>query len=155
MIAGVTAGGRPVPASPPPAGLPHSYWRIRVTKTQAVNYSSFGEIEMAATIGGADQCVGGTPSDSAGAGAATVFDNNTETAWWWYDPPQWVAYQFATPVAVASVRITAENGNFAGVAASPKDFTVEYSDNGTSWVVAATVTGQTGWAAREVRTFNL
>jgi len=36
---------------------------------------------------------------------------------------------------------------------SPSGFRLEYSDDGTNWTVALTVTGQTGWAANEERTF--
>ena len=145
-------------ASPTPGGEPHVYWRIRYTSTQSGSYCSAGEIEMAATVGGADQCSGGTGFATATGGGSAVsyaFDNNPATAWYSFAPPQAVGYAFPSAVSVVSVRITAENGNFAGPSASPKSFTIEHSDNGSSWVVAATVTGQPDWTAGEVRTFNL
>lgn len=38
---------------------------------------------------------------------------------------------------------------------APKDWTLEYSDNGGTWTVADTVTGETGWANGETREFTL
>lgn len=150
MIAGVVSGGRPL--SPDSVEVAHTHWRVNVTKTQAGSYISFGEIEMAATVGGADQCSGGS---SAPASTELAFDNNTATAWWRSTLPQWVSYSFTAPVYVASIRITAEHGYAAGVTASPENFTVEHSDDGISWTVAGSWTGQVGWTALEVRTFNL
>ena len=34
------------------------------------------------------------------------------------------------------------------------DFTLQYSDNGSTWTTAITVTGQTAWTANESRTFT-
>lgn len=136
---------------------PHAYWRIRYLNTQSGAYCSVGEIEMAASTGGADQCNGGTAiaSDNAPGGSiSNAFNNNPASGWYAYTPPQHIGYVFTAPVMVTTVRITAENGFLAGAAASPKDFNVEYSDNGTDWSIAASFTEQTEWTTGETRTFS-
>lgn len=135
--------------------LPHLYWRINVTATSS-SHVTVAELVMRSTVGGADLCVGGTGSASAASNpVANAFDKNNNTAWGAFDNPvQWLRYQFPSTVAVSVVEITAENGGVAGVSASPRDFTIQFSDDGSTWTTAATITGQTGWTAGQKRTFT-
>ncbi len=140
-----------------PVVAPHTYWRIRYLSTEINSYCSAGEIEMAATVGGADQCVGGAAIASTsgpGGDKSLAFNNSTSSAWYTFNPPDYIGYQFPAPVTVASLRFTAETGTAVSPTASPKDFNIEYSDNGTDWAIAASFIGQTGWTAGETRTFS-
>ena len=42
-----------------------------------------------------------------------------------------------------------------GANEAPIDFTLDYSDNGSTWTTALTVTGDTGWTQNETRIYNL
>lgn len=131
----------------------YQYWRVNITA--ANGFCAVGEIEMAVVSGGPDQCVGGTPIASGqytnGGGythdPANAFDGSldgTTSAWASASSTSgWIGYQFPNPVAVQSVRIAPR----ASPAQSPRDFSIERSDDGVSWTVAATYTGRTTWTA--------
>lgn len=133
----------------------HLYWRLNVSATSSTHVT-LAELVMRSAVGGADLCVGGAASASlANNPAANAFDKSNATSWGAFgSPAQWLRYKFAAPVSVGVVELTAEPGNVAGVNASPKDFTIQWSDDGTSWTTAATITGQTGWTANQKRTFT-
>src|SRR5690606_20218197 len=59
---------------------------------------------------------------------------------------------FVTGADVTKYRIRARADAADG---APKDWTLECSDDGSTWTVAHTVTGQTAWAPGEVREFTL
>lgn len=116
-----------------------SKWRIRATSQyNPTGNLSGNEIEMRATIGGADQCTGGTPissSDFDGSYANTnAFDNNLSTTWASLGgmPGAWIGYDFGSPVTVAEIRYTPRSGleNEA-----PYEGFVDYWD-GSAWQVA-------------------
>lgn len=90
-------------------------WRVYVTEDlqPGIYPTRFSEIEMMTTVGGTDQCTGGTASaSSAGVGtAADCFDNNTGTFLAFASAaPQWVQYTFASPVKIVEFALTAFNG---------------------------------------------
>ena len=133
----------------------HQYWRVNITA--ANSFCAVGEIEMAAVAGGADQCVGGvaTASGSYGSdpslfGPAKAFDNDLTSAWISsVSSSGWIAYQFLAPVSVHEVRIAPRSSPLQ----SPRDFTIEWSDDGVAWTVAATYTGRTSWTASTLTAF--
>lgn len=141
---------------------PHPYWRINISEVQSGTYVSIEEIEMRATVGGADQCTGGTASaDSVYSGtyaASNAFNDvvNTSTPWASGSGfPHWIKYAFAAPVSVAEITIRSNSAAYGGANEHPKAFTIEWSDDDLSWTVARTVTAQTGWAYNEVRAFTV
>lgn len=146
-------GGSPAP----PVGGPHAHWRVNVSEVQASFSLAISLIEMRATPGGANQCVGGTASAKSVFGsydAINAFTSDVGTAWMTTEArPQWVAYTFPAPVSVTQVLLRVATTAHGGHNQDPKDFTIEYSDDGISWVVAATVTNQTGWGNNEARLF--
>lgn len=138
----------------------HSYWRINVTANDGdTSFLAIAEVEMRATVGGADQCAGGTASasaTSAGFEADKAFDNDNTTRW---SPPSgtltgWLRYQFAAPVDVVEFTIRSHPTSGEGDR-SPRDFTLEWSDDGSAWTVAKSFAEVTGWAAAETRTFSV
>lgn len=153
MIAGIVAAQmRAAVVSGGPSAV---YWRVSISAIKAGNYAAIGEIEMRATIGGSDQCSGGTASAiSTITSASAAFDNDPVTTWasnW--GSAWWIQYQFPSAVSVAELSIQSENGAQTTGNGTPKDFTLQYSSDGSSWTTALTVTGQTGWANSTVRNF--
>lgn len=140
-------------ASSAGGGLPeYLHWRLNVSAGNDASFVKIAEVELRRSGGSADQAIGGTASASSGM-AGQAFDDSNSTNWNAGAPAQTLAYEFSAPVAVKQVAITAGN-TAASAADAPKDFTLEYSDNGSDWTSAGEVTGETGWSAGEQRLFN-
>lgn len=142
---------------PPPAGS-HAWWRINVSANNGSTTAQFAELQFRQTAGTSVYPSGGTAAASsvyaAGYEADKLFDNNLTTTWSSNAaPPQWVNYHYGTPVLVVQVMMTALN-NASFTNQTPKDFTVEFSDDGVTWTTLWSVTGQTAWGASEVRLFT-
>ena len=65
--------------------------------------------------------------------------------------PKTVGVLMAVGVVVSSYEITGSNTP----SQSPKNWVLEYSDDGISWTVADTIANQTGWIPKEVRSFTI
>jgi hypothetical protein len=140
----------------------HTYWRINITANNG-NASSqktgIMEVEMRATVGGADQCTGGTPSassENSGFEASKAFDNNATTTQWLSNAsepsaPWWLKYQFASAVDVAEVSIVPPTT----LTRAPKDFDIQYSDDNSAWTTWLAVTNVTDWATNTAKLFSL
>lgn len=146
---GSGGGGAPIGA--------HQYWRIYAMAGDAPE-TAIVKISMAATAGGADQCVGGTVLHAQfGSSASGAFDNNDGT---WADRSRyedgddaWLGYQFPAPVAVAEIRIKARTG--AGAIRAPRVFIVEYSDDGVNWTFVDIPPFATAYGEGETKTFAI
>ena len=154
LVAGLLDARKTAAESPSVPG--HRYWRITVQATGYSVYVSGAKIEFAAAVGGPDECTGGT---AIGGGymfnIPEAFDNNPNTAFSGRRDDGYIGYDFARDVAVVSMRFTSAVSDFGGgPPASPESFQVEYSDDNSSWTVAASFSGQTGWGYGETRTFN-
>ena len=146
----VTAGG----LAATPHG-DHAYWRLFFW---CDSDPAIGEVEFRATAGGADQCSGGTPTassvKSATYPASAAFNNDGGTTLWSADTNHksaWLAYTFASPVAVAEVAITARGDGFAST--TPERISIQYSDDGADWTTAWGITSQYSWGVGETRVF--
>lgn len=137
----------------------HRYWRLVITANAGdADFLAISELEMRATAGGADQCNGGTPSASSintGAEADKAFDNNATTRW--STGPAGVttgtlAYDFGSAVTVAEYTIQSHP---TLPARSPKDFTLQWSDNGTAWTVADSRAATAWTTGGQIRTFTV
>lgn len=135
----------------------HAYWRVNVSANNGAVHLSVADLEFRASIGGADQCSGGTPVYSSQTGgssdgwAVCAFDAVTNSGWVTNATSTgYIGYNFASAVQVAQVAIT---GSWDSPTRSPKDFTIEHSDDGSAWTVLGTVTNQTSWATLEQRLF--
>lgn len=159
MMPGFFASG--AGGATPPADS-HAYWRINITQsaTLGIAYSSISGLEFRATPGGADQCSGGTAiADSyygAGYEPENAFDHDTSTEWASaIGLPHYIGYQFAAPVSVAQVAVIATDAAYGSKSEAPGIFTIEYSDNGSSWTTAASPATQGSWGDSEVRLFSV
>lgn len=130
-------------------------WRINVAgNSSASSTLKVAALEMMTSVGGADQCTGGTPSMSTTTGSNTAdkaFDGSGATIAEFVGQSGWLEYQFASAKTILQIAITAPN---ASPLNAPKDFTVE-AWNGTSWVPCGSFRNEDGWAAAERRIFTL
>lgn len=117
---------------------PHRYWRLR-NISNYTGQTGVGEIEMAATLGGADQCNGGTAiaSGSYGGGLAPSFAFNNNTGDNWFQSGQtdrWIGYDFGANVFVdvEEVRVALAKQDRPG---HPRIFAVESSDDSSTWTL--------------------
>lgn len=134
----------------------HSYWRLNISANNGdTAYIQFAELQFRATVGGADQCSGGTAIGSSAYSTtpfSQAFDDNTTTTWATDTNvlSGWIGYAFAAPVEVLEYVVIAQS---ATLARSPKEWTLDYSDDGVTWTVLNALDGQTGWTASQIRTF--
>lgn len=136
-----------------------SYWRINASTSQGANYCEIYELELRASIGGADQTVSGGPSrgDSVfGAGyAALAFDGNTATGWQSDSGfPHYLYYRFPADIDIAEYVITAGPSAGSHNTYAPKTWTLEYSGDGTTWTTADTQS-VANWSSGETRTYTV
>lgn len=139
-------------------GTTSDQWRINVTATQgAGQFPGIAEIELRASVGGPDQCIFGSGSDSAHYSnsylGANAFDNNS-SSYWLADSaaPQWVQWTNYYTIDVAQIAIT--QGGTTNQA--PTAFSLQYYNHGTSsWTTLQSWTTPATWAAGETRTFNV
>jgi len=139
----------------------HSYWCIRPTTNQAHTgvATTFAEIGMMTTVGGATVTTGGTvvkSSEQAGALAVNAFDGNTSTLFKFSvgNEGGYIGYNFPSPVDILEYYIVATSVVGAYIY-SPMDFTFEYSDDGSSWTVVDTRTLQNQWYQGQKRIYTL
>lgn len=132
----------------------HLYWRVNFSGNNG-NNPAICELAMHTSVGGADVCTGGTAggtSINASFPASNAFDGNlTGTDCQTTATPSTISYQFASAQAIVEYVVTASATLAATYA--PAAWTFEYSDDGSTWVIAAYVRGQVGWLASESRTF--
>ena len=146
----------PLPSGATGALTAHRYWRVRAF---SINMSilSLRELEFRATVGGATQTTGGTALASSSFsgttpanafdGAATEWSSNTGDVS--SGDGAWIGYQFAAPVSVREIALTAHSLTGEGLRAG----FVEYSDDGVLWRRAWRLPAQTAWTAGQQRIF--
>ena len=130
----------------------HQYWGLLVTaRAGSGNGVSIAEVEMRATAGGLDQCVGGTASgvNTSSQPPANAFDNLDETIWYngaTGGNPTRLSYAFMAAVSVVeiSVRNPAATGigsGFPGATFGPAACWPQWSDDGVTWYYGGPATG--------------
>lgn len=142
-------------------GSGHRYWRVHVTATSTADayFCSVAELELKQSTGGADQATGGTAISGTTFGGAflpdSAFDNNPATMWSTMagGPPDWIGYILPTEKEIRAITLQSSDTPTRSLRA-PKDFALQWSDDGAAWTTVMTVTGQVGWGLGEVRSFN-
>lgn len=151
------AGSTVVDATLPSTITSARYWRLNVSAVNGGGYTELTELGWITSYDGVviPASGGAVISSSAYGGlvADRLYDNNYDTVWTSADTssPQWAGYDFGSSMPIAGVRLTGPTSGWA--ARAPKDFTIEYSDNGSSWTVLFSVTDQTSWGNIERRQF--
>lgn len=148
---------------------PHRYWGIRINSTVVAGlFPGYGDLAFLAGNGGSnlasgksllttgafngtqtksfDGMIGDAPSTFDGFGHNVAHGNATVPV------IDYVDFGAATPVVVRQLRLMALESAY--VAGMPGSFDIVYSDDGSTWTTAWSVTGQTGWTQAEIRTFT-
>jgi hypothetical protein len=132
---------------------PHKYWRVYVTA--ANSYGTMREIEfleagVRLSTSGATITASSTYSYS-GIAPGYAFDNTFDSNRWTpanSAPPAWIAIEYPSAVDFDAVRITISVASQA-----PTAFTIQSSDDGTTWTDEWSVAGESGWVDNETRTY--
>lgn len=126
---------------------PHRYWRVYMTAPQAgQTVVGFKNWELRLTSGGADQTApGGAVSASSftsGFPASNLVDADTESIWASASggSPWWIKYDFGAgnEKAITACFLVAYASN-----RGPSAFTIDYSDDDSSWTTVYTGSGVT------------
>lgn len=143
--------------------LGHRYWRVYVTATNGSGFVGVSDIKMMADVNagpdtGPDKTtIFSTEYSTGNEKAANAFDNDPTAGPCWASSgaalPQWIG-QDIPDTRPHVMRVTIRSRSSADAAQAPKDFAIQYSDDGSSWTTAWSVTNQTGWGDYETRTFN-
>lgn len=143
---------------PDPEPTGYRYWRLNVTANNGRSTLNIAELELRAESGGASIATGGTPSASTVFGptwsADKGFDGNASTFWSATGPTGWLQYDLGAGNE-ATLAQYAVRGRHDANDGSPKDWTLQGSQNGSEWTTIDTVTGETGWSNGELRVFTL
>lgn len=142
----------------------HRYWRLSiqraVVETDRVRIAELRFLEtptssQVAPTGGVAAC--NRASEYTGAEPDAAFDGNAATHWspfpsGPYGSNLFISYAFAVgdERGCRAVAITSEA---AGVSKAPRDFSVQWSDDGTTWTTAWTVTGATWTSGGQTQVF--
>lgn len=151
VIRNISFGLNPAPGA-------YANWRVVVAASQGSTLVSCAECELRETAAGPDLTTTATQypiaSDSLDAGHHQLyaFDNDPLTFWQSASNPpgRWVGYSLRRVVALRELVWKARTDP----AGSPTSFTVQGSNDGTTWTDVALFSGLT-WTAGESKTFNL
>lgn len=137
----------------------HSYWRILVSAVDgSTTNTSIAQFDFAAVVDGPlltlDTANASASSTTSGHLAAAGFDENNATFWQGATSTgEWLAYHFVdAPTEIMEVFLTSADAG--DPTQMPATFDVQYSDNGSSYTTAWTVTGSTGWTSIEQRHYT-
>jgi hypothetical protein len=135
------------------------YYRLNCSAGNQTSQFAVGEVEFRGAVGGADLsgAAGGVfySTQSSGNEASKAFDNNNSTGYFSQSGaayPQNLGVELEQRQTVVEASIIPYSG-FPTYA--PKDFTIEGSNDRSSWTAVITGSSQTGWAANPTaRTFT-
>jgi hypothetical protein len=131
-------------------GDPHSYWRVYITTNGGHAAIAIAELQFY-DASGALLSSGGTPlatSTYSGSAASNAFDGNFTTYWASNNQkPAGLGYQFSSSVDVVTVRLVPREDLFTQ---APKTLTVQYSDDGSSWVDATALLSTPTWSTQQM-----
>lgn len=171
-------------ASNVPGGAVSGYrwYRLLVTSNNGHSqYLAICEVELRATVGGADLTdpttanTAASASDDAGGtlwsgSAQAAFDDNTvyggtlETRAQWLSNstppsvavPKWLKYDLGSSTVVAQVAIIGSHTTDTNPSTTcPKDFKIQGSNDNSAWMDLLAPASQTNWTPAEQRLFTL
>lgn len=138
-----------------PFPAPHRYWRVNVTTNGGGASTLFEELEFRVIAGGPDVTGSGTAISGGsftGGTPANAFNNSTATS---YNPSGssgYIGYDFGAGNGKAIAEVAFLTSASTTLTALPKDFTLEWSDDGSTWTVQNTCHAY-GWLFNATRTF--
>ncbi|MEL7299383.1 MAG: discoidin domain-containing protein [Pseudomonadota bacterium] len=126
------------------------YWRILCRVAAGENQVGIQEVEMRATVGGADQTDSANAIQSTGSGD-NAFDNTASSSWTVSNinagDEEWVGQDFGSATTVEEI----ETVSVLSSAFSPDQITIQYSDNAVTWTDAGQYA--VDWGAGETNTY--
>jgi tetrahydromethanopterin S-methyltransferase subunit F len=135
------------------------YWRINISAINGGSNVAVADFEWHLNVGGlrvAPSTV--AASNSTVAAASNANDLNFITQWEtaWSGSAQWLYADFGSGQAIGIRELKLSCGSASGANAKmPSAFTIEYSNDASSWTVVKTVTGATGWSGSEQRSYTI
>jgi hypothetical protein len=124
----------------------HRYWRLYATAGNGDPNMGISEIQLRASLGGADETGSGTPAASSGT-AAAAFDNNnavslTTTSGAY---PHWISYDFGAgnDKDIVEIAIICRSQ----IRFAPTDFQLQYSDDNSAWTTLFAIKGEGRWTS--------
>lgn len=142
----------------PPSENAHRHWRVFIHRGNNNTYTGITEIEMRSSAGGVDLTGGGTASAATpiqSGSADAVFDNSvsTQIQWSGSGTGRWVAYDFGPGIEHEIVELVMyTNKDLA--ARGPRDWSLQYSDDGVTWFESGFVCHYTPWVVGTPVTFT-
>lgn len=141
----------------------HRYWRAYFTASNGTNVVAFAELILRTQAGGASVATGGTAmassnNDTSAHYMTNAFDGNVSTKWASVDSqpmPQWLGYDFGPGNEKDIVEFSIQGRNDQWVYQGPKDFSLQYSDDGVRWFPVRYVTGELNWQSSEIRSWSV
>lgn len=121
----------------------HSYWRVNFTTNNGDgSFSTSGKLYMFTGFDRVPVSTGGTPVGSDAGQFGNVLansfdyaDSNWDSIWIGPGTSGYIGYHFAAPIEIVGIMLRARH---TGISQMLKDFTVDYSDNGSTWSTAWT-----------------
>lgn len=138
----IRANARSIP-KPKGIGAAHRFWRLNVSQNWGSATFGFGNIQMRATPGGPNIAIGGSaiasgynyyPASQSFAGQPS----SSFPGWRCDRTSGWIGYRFPFPVKLA--QITYQQIVNGGFSSTPRNMTIEFSDDAVTWTVARTLT---------------
>ena len=138
------------------------YWRIYITESSAPDNLIRGyEAELRGSVGGTDQCTGGTASASHNNSTVyKLFNDNGASDYWISNTnpsmPCWFQYDFGSGNAVSVAEFGFMPGNSGDNATqSPKAFSLQWSDDGSNFTTLSSWSDVTDWIAGVQKLFPI
>lgn len=140
----------------------YRFYRLNIADNNGRSTVNIAEVQVRSSVGGDDETVAGAGFASSVSGTSTAFDGNKafddDAATFWSTANLVTAATLATDLGTGreitaaqyTIRARADANN-----GSPKDWTFEGSNDLETWDVLDTVTGETGWANGETRTYTV
>lgn len=120
----------------------HRYWRIYVTANNGSTYTAMCEVQLRASVGGADETGSGTAAASSNYTSLTpdkAFDNSTVQANGWASNgglPCWLSYDFGVGVTKEIVEVAIHFNVSGFLDQCPTAWSLQYSDDNSAWTTA-------------------
>ncbi len=135
----------------------HRYWRLNLNEVTGGGAFSFAALEYHATAGGTNVATGGTASASntySGSSSTNCFAGTGLWSSTNASLPCWIQYDLGLGNDKDIVEVVATSRNDAYFNQTAVEFTLQYSDDGTTWYSKA-VCIHDGWTQNETVTFTI
>lgn len=127
----------------------HRYWRLYNMHSAGSNVS-FNEIRFYQALNGSPATISSAVASSEFNGslvAANTIDSNLNTGWASTESgassTAWIKFDLGSPTEFVQIWMAARTDGFASQC--PNTFTLQYSDDGTTWTTQQVVTFATAW----------